>query len=138
MDTNTLIAVVGVSFTALGLFLPGIVSNASSRKKEYRKVAAPILTRLLVEIETISNGSYPFRTINESDLYTLLPFTPPQWKAELMAGFYTYLDAHSIAETRHWHDDHPADLVFFPTAFIVSNPDEVLKRMEPLKKILSK
>ena len=54
-----------------------------------------------------------------------------------MAGFYTYLDAHSIAETRHWHDDHPADLVFFPTAFIVSNPDEVLKKMEPLKKYLA-
>jgi len=71
MDTNTL-AVVGVNLTTLGLFLPGIVSNASSRKKEDRKAAAPILTKLLVEIETISNGSYPFRTINESDLYTLL------------------------------------------------------------------
>jgi hypothetical protein len=51
----------------------------------------------------------------------------------------SYLDAHTMAATKHWHDEHPSDgMLFFPTGFSVTNSDEVLKKMQPLKKELSR
>ncbi|AWF53689.1 hypothetical protein HMPREF1144_4984 [Klebsiella sp. OBRC7] len=44
-----------------------------------------------------------------------------------------------MATTKHWHDEHPSDgMLFFPTGFSVTNSDEVLKKMQPLKKELSR
>ncbi|WP_198138804.1 hypothetical protein, partial [Erwinia typographi] len=106
---------------------------------EFRKRSAPMLEKLIDEMEAIEGGSYPFMKIESSDLKKLLPYTPKNRKQALQRAFDQYLDAHSIAETKHWHDENPSDgNLFFPASFIIKNPNGVIARMEALKKELSR
>ncbi|AOV13588.1 hypothetical protein BJF97_22180 [Klebsiella sp. LTGPAF-6F] len=69
-----IISVIGVILTLLGLFIPSLISNHSSRKAEFRKHSAPLRGKLLSEIEAIEGGSYPFRLISDADFNQLLPY----------------------------------------------------------------
>jgi len=134
-----IISVIGVILTLLGLFIPSLISNHSSRKAEFRKHSAPLRGKLLSEIEAIEGGSYPFRLISDADFNQLLPYAPRRRKNALLDAYTSYLDAHTMATTKHWHDEHPSDgMLFFPTGFSVTNSDEVMKKMQPLKKELSR
>lgn len=137
MDTGTWIALVGVVLTAIGLVIPTVLSNRSSTKTEYRKAAAPILTKLTQEIDAISRGTYPFRSIKESELFQLYPFASRRLQKRLKEAYNSYTEGHDSARTKHWHDEHPDGIVFFPAGFIITNPGEVLHKIEPLRKILS-
>ncbi|EAM7299645.1 hypothetical protein GN476_19425 [Salmonella enterica] len=137
MDTGTWIALVGVIFTATGIVLPTILSNRSSAKMEYRKAAAPILTKLTQEIDAISRGTYPFRSIKEPELFQLYPFASKRLQKRLKEAYISYNQGHDSARTKHWHDEHPDEIVFFPAGFVIMNPGEVLCKLEPLRKILS-
>ncbi|WP_025122253.1 MULTISPECIES: hypothetical protein [unclassified Serratia (in: enterobacteria)] len=139
MDMNLAVAVAGVSLTAIGLILPGWISRRSAEKKEFREAARPVLEKLLVEIDLMSDGTYPYRTITKTDMNKLLPRTPKGRKEALKNAYDLYVEAHqSTAKTKHWHDESPSGGVFFPASFIVTNPDDVIKQMEPFKKQLSR
>ncbi|HHQ4311120.1 hypothetical protein AAH211_01935 [Serratia fonticola] len=139
MDMNFAVAVAGVSLTAIGLFLPGWISRRSAEKKEFRDAAGPVLEKLLVEIDLISDGTYPYRTITKADMHKLLPRTPKARKEALKSAYDLYVEAHqSTAKTKNWQDESLSGGVFFPASFIVTNPDDVIKQMEPFKKQLSR
>ncbi|EIH9537412.1 hypothetical protein [Escherichia coli] len=134
-----IITVIGVLLTLAGLFVPSLISNYSSRKAEFRKQSAPVLEKLLSEIEAIQGGSYPHKLISYNDFYQLLSYAPARRKKAIMRAYASYLEAHSVAITKHWHDEHPSDgTVFFPASFIVTNPTEVLEKMQSLKKELTR
>lgn len=134
-----IITVIGVLLTLAGLFVPSLISNHSSRKAEFRKQSAPMLGKLLSEIEAIQGGSYPYRLISDTDFYQLLPYAPACRRKAIRDAYASYQEAHSVADTKHWHDEHPSDgTVFFPASFIITNPDEVLKKMQSLKGELSR
>lgn len=136
---GTWFTVIGGIVAIIGLFLPSYLSARSSRNEEFRKQSAPMLEKLIDEMEAIEGGSYPFMKIESSDLKKLLHYTPESRKRALQSAFEQYLNAHSIAVTKHWHDEHPSDgNLFFPVSFIIKNPDEVLKKMAHLKKELSR
>jgi len=134
-----ILTVIGVLLTLAGLFVPSLISNHSSRQAEFRKQSAPILANLLTEIKAIEGGSYAFRLISDSDFYQLLPHAPGLRRGKLEAAYSAYLEAHHIAVTKHWHDEHPSDgTIFFPGSFIVTNPSEVLEKMQSLRTELSR
>lgn len=137
MDTGTWITLVGVVLTAVGLVLPAILSNRASTKTEYRKAAAPILAKLTQEINAIRGGVYPFRNISETELFQLYPFASKRLQKQLTKAYILYTLGHDSAQTRHWHDEHPDEIVFFPAGFIILNPGIVLYKFEPLRKLLS-
>lgn len=135
---NFAVALAGVALTAIGLFLPGWFSRRSAKKEEFRAAARPLLEKLLVEIDLMSDGTYPYRTITKTDMYKLLPRTPKGRKEALKNAYDQYVEAHqSTAITKHWHDENPSDTALFPASFIITNPDEVIKQMESFKKQLS-
>ncbi|EAA7571129.1 hypothetical protein GY69_005225 [Salmonella enterica subsp. enterica] len=113
MDTETWIALVGVALTATGLVLPTIFSNISSTRTEYRKAAAPLLIKLNQEIDAISKGIYPFRSIKESELFQLYPFASKRLQKRLKIAYISYTKGRESARTKHWHDEHPDEIVFF-------------------------
>ncbi|QJT80418.1 hypothetical protein [Kosakonia sp. MUSA4] len=134
-----IISVIGMLLTLAGLFVPSLISNHSSRKAEFRKQSAPLLEKLLSEIDAIEGGSSPFRLISDADFYQLLPYAPGRRRKALNKAYASYLDAHSIAITKHWHDENPSDgAIFFPASFILTNPNEVLEKMQFLKTELSR
>ncbi len=134
-----IITVIGVLLTLAGLFVPSLISNHASRNAEFRKQSAPILGRLLSEMEAIAGGSYPYRLISDTDFHQLLPYAPGRRKRALRDAYACYQEAHSVAVTKHWHDEHPSDgTVFFPASLIVTNPAEVLEKMQSLKIELSR
>ncbi|WP_318386417.1 hypothetical protein [Enterobacter sp.] len=134
-----ILTVIGVLLTLAGLFVPSLISNHASRKAEFRKQSAPILANLLTEIKAIEGGSYAFMLIRDSDFYQLLPYASGRRRKKLEAAYSAYLEAHHIAVTLHWHDEHPSDrTIFFPGSFIVTNPDEVLEKMQSLRTELSR
>lgn len=139
MDMNIAVAVASVILTAIGVFLPIWISRVSAEKKQFREAAQPVLEKLLFEIDLISDGTYPYRTITKADMYKLLPRTPKGRRMALKNAYDLYVEAHqSTAETKPWHDENPSGGVFFPASFIITNPDEVIKQMEPFKKQLSR
>ena len=132
------IAIIGVAVTAIGVFVPHLLSSRSACKARFREIAKPFLEKLLNEIEAIEGGSYPFRKIRESELKHLLHQIPSRRRKAFQHAIDQYLEAHSIAITKHWHDEYPSDgQVFFPGSFVITNPIEVLEKLEPLKKALS-
>lgn len=136
---GTWFTVIGGIVAIIGLFLPSYLSARSSRNEEFRKQSAPMLEKLIDEMEAIEGGSYPLMKIEFSDLKKLLHYTPERRKRALQSAFEQYLNAHSIAVIKHWHDEHPSDgNLFFPVSFIIKNSDEVLKKMANLKKELSR
>lgn len=123
-----ILTVIGVLLTLAGLFVPTLISNHSSRQVEFRKQSAPILSKLLTEIKAIEGGSYPFRLISDADFFQLLPHASGRRRKKLEAAYSAYQEAHEIAVTKHWHDEHPSDeTIFFPASFIITNPREVLE-----------
>ncbi|QSW36840.1 hypothetical protein KQ929_13310 [Leclercia pneumoniae] len=133
-----IITIIGVLLTLAGLFVPSLISNHSSRKAEFRKQSAPVLEKLLSEIQAIQGGSYPHKLISYTDFYQLLPYVPVRRRKAIRDAYASYLEAHSVAVTKHWHDVHPSSgTVFFPASFIVTNPAEVLEKMQRLKKELT-
>ena len=137
MDTGTWIALAGVALTAIGLVLPAILTNVSSTKTEYRKIAAPLLVKLTQEINAINQGTYPFRSIKESEIFQLYPFASRRLQKRLYEAYISYTQGHESARTELWHNEHPDEIVFFPMGFIIMNPGEVRYRLEPLRKVLS-
>lgn len=134
-----ILTVIGVLLTLAGLFVPSLISNHSSRQAAFRKQSAPILSKLLTEIKAIEGGSYPFRLISYTDFYQLLPHASGRRRKNLEAAYSSYLEAHEIAVTSHWHDEHPSDgTIFFPASFIITNPSEVLEKMQSLKSELNR
>ena len=134
-----ILTVIGVLLTLAGLFVPSLISNHSSRQVEFRKHSAPILPKLLTEMKAIEGGSYPFRLISDTDFYQLLPHASGRRRKKLEAAYSAYLEAHHIAAILHWHDERPSDgTISFPGSFIVTNPDEVLEKMQSLRAELSR
>ncbi|MBE5251750.1 hypothetical protein [Mixta mediterraneensis] len=132
------IAIIGVVIAVIGIITPHFLSVKSSVKTRFREAAAPLLEKLLDEIEAIEGGSYPFRKIRESELKKLLHLIPNRNRKKFQFAIDQYLEAHDIAITKHWHDENPSDgPVFFPASFVIKNPDEVLVKMSHLKKELS-
>lgn len=139
MDMNLAVAVAGVSLTAIGLFLPGWISRRSAEKKEFRDAAGPVLEKLLVEIDLISDGTYPYRSITEKDMLKLHPHVSKMRKRSLDNAFNLYLEAHqTTAKTKHWRNESHSREVFSPMIFIILNPEETLKQMKPLQRELSR
>lgn len=133
------IATIGVLVTLAGIFLPNFLSKRSSKLDKFREKSAPLLETLLEEISAIEGGSYPFKKIDDFDFAKLLAFAPQRRIPALKAAFAQYNEAHKISDTTHWHDAHSEDSgVIFANAFILNNPKEVLEKMQPLLKELSK
>lgn len=134
-----IISVIGVLLTLLGLFVPSLISSYSSRNVEFRNLSAPLLGKLLCEMDAIAGGSYQFRLISDADFNQILPYAPRYRRKALRRAYASYLDAHSIAITKHWHDAPPSDgTIFFPASLILVNSTEVMEKMVPLKKELSR
>ncbi|WP_455853143.1 hypothetical protein [Pantoea endophytica] len=132
------IAIIGVLIAAIGIIAPHFISGRGSARAKLRAAAAPVLEKLLDEIDAIEGGSYPFRKIRESELKKLLHLTPGRKRKKFQYAIGQYMEAHEIAITKHWSDENPSDgPVFFPASFVIKNPDEVLVKMSHLKKELS-
>ncbi|EAU1516107.1 hypothetical protein DYJ26_22175 [Salmonella enterica] len=129
-----MIPIIGLFLAAAGLFIPSLISSRSSRRREFKAASAPLLIKLLEERTMISKGSYPFRTLTEDELFKVFPFATKRKQKRLLAAFYRYVNAHDkIAQARHYHSERPYDGgPFFAFSFTVSNPDEVLKEIDPL------
>jgi hypothetical protein len=113
-----IISVIGVILTLLGLFIPSLISNHSSRKAEFRKHSAPLLGKLLSEIEAIEGGSYPFRLISDADFNQLLPYAPRRRKNALLDAYTSYLDAHTMPpRSTGTMNIHPMEC-YFPDGFL--------------------
>lgn len=137
MDFKTI--VIGLVIPVLAIFLPPLFNRLSASRKIYRAAATPVLDKLLIEISALKRGSYPFQTVREDDIYRLYSYVNPRRRKGLVKAYEQYLEAHRIAVTVHWDDENPSDgAVFFPASFVIKNPEEVLSRMEPLLKELSR
>ena len=137
MDFKTI--VIGLVIPVLAIFLPPLFNRFSASQKAFRSAAAPILDKLMIEMSALRTGSYPFQTVHEDDIYRLYSYVSTRKRNSLVKAYEQYLVAHKIAKTVHWHDENPSDgSVFFPASFAITNPVEVLSRMEPLLKELSR
>lgn len=134
MDFKSIL--IGIAIPVIAIFLPTLLNHFSGSRRAYRSAAAPILNKLLVEMSAIRNDSYPFQTIREDDIYRLYSFVGARKRKALLRAYKQYVEAHNIAKTSHWHNKNPAENVFFPAAFIIENPEEVLRKMKALEKQL--
>lgn len=137
MDFKTIF--IGLVIPVLAIFLPPLFNRFSASRKAFRSAAAPILDKMLIEMSALRKGSYPFQTVHEDDIYRLYSYVNSRRRKSLVKAYEQYLEAHKIAETVHWHDENPSNgSVFFPASFVIRNPEEVLSRMNPLLKELSR
>ncbi|ECI5662705.1 hypothetical protein DUR03_25750, partial [Salmonella enterica subsp. diarizonae] len=73
-------------------------------------------------------------TLTEDELFKVFPFATKRKQKRLLVAFHHYMNAHDkVAKIRHYHSERPYDGgPFFAFSFTVSNPDEVLKEIDPL------
>lgn len=129
-----IIPIIELLLAAAGIFIPAFIGICLSRRSAFKAASAPLLIKLLEERTMISKGSYPFRTLTEDELFKVFPFATKRKQKRLLVAFHHYMNAHDkVAKIRHYHSERPYDGgPFFAFSFTVSNPDEVLKEIDPL------
>ncbi|EHG4771080.1 hypothetical protein J3916_004182 [Salmonella enterica] len=129
-----IIPIIELLLAAAGIFTPAFIGICLSRRSAFKAASAPLLIKLLEERTMISKGSYPFRTLTEDELFKVFPFATKRKQKRLLVAFHHYMNAHDkVAKIRHYHSERPYDGgPFFAFSFTVSNPDEVLKEIDPL------
>ncbi|MDC7862231.1 hypothetical protein [Pantoea ananatis] len=129
---------IGLFIAVLALFIPSFISGRKADKTLYNQAASPLLNKLLIEKMAIKNGSYPFKTIKEEEVFRLFSFVSKRKRKNLERAYQLYCEAHASAVTSHLHDDHHSGNVTFVNAFVIKNADEVLKKMKPFENQLTK
>ncbi len=133
MGLKEVASCIGLFIAVLALFIPSFISGRRADKTLYNQVAFPLLNKLLIEKLAIKNGSYPFQTIKEKDVFRLFSFVSRRKRKSLLWAYQLYCEAHASAIISHWSDDHHSGNVTFVNAFVIENADEVLKKMKPFE-----
>ncbi|MDA3133834.1 hypothetical protein FD682_13655 [Atlantibacter subterranea] len=130
--------VIGLLLAFAALFTLATINASFPRQKNYRTAAAPVIKLLTSEMHLVSAGEYPFSLITEAEIYELYPYLNEKQQILLTEAYDLYTEAlTSTANIRHRGEEHPSSMIDFPKGFIITNPQEVLKKMEPLRQVLA-
>lgn len=130
--------VIGLLLAFAALFVLATINAFFPRQKNYRTAVAPVMKLLTSEMNLVSAGEYPFRLITEAEIYELYPYLNEKQQILLTEAYDLYTEAlTSTAKIRHRGEEHPSLMIDFPKGFIITNPQEVLKKMEPLRQALA-